>query len=112
MAHIIHHPSTTRKMQKKIGENGYKWVKIGQNGWQFKYVISRMHKKLENPYHGTTNPHKRAETRVQVGADIHNFALCARHSHSEQSNKGWILLTTAAQGKGVANTRCSQQICG
>ena len=36
-----------------------------------------MHKKLENPYYGTTNLHKRAETWVWVVTDVQNFALRA-----------------------------------
>ena len=36
-----------------------------------------MHKKLKNPYYGTTNLHKRAETWVWVVTDVQNFALRA-----------------------------------
>ena len=36
-----------------------------------------MHKKLKNPYYGTTNLHKRAETWGWVVTDVQNFALCA-----------------------------------
>ena len=36
-----------------------------------------MHEKLKNPYYGTTNLHKRAETWVWVVTDVQNFALRA-----------------------------------
>ena len=36
-----------------------------------------MHKKLKNPYYGTTNLHKRAETWVWVVTDVQNFAVRA-----------------------------------
>ena len=60
------------KWQK--GENGYKQVKIGENGTQLKYVIARMHKKLKNTHYGTTNLRQRAESRVRVVADKQNSA--------------------------------------
>ena len=56
-------------------------------------AISRMHKKLDKPYYGTTNLRKRAKTRVSIVTNI-DFditlhcmrtmcAPCARHSHGE-----------------------------
>ena len=46
---IPHHhnpPSTYHKESAaKRGENGLKWLKMGEDGWQFKCATSSMHKK-------------------------------------------------------------------
>ena len=46
---IPHHhnpPSTNNKERAaKPGENGLKWLKMDENGWQFKCATSSMHKK-------------------------------------------------------------------
>ena len=56
---IPHHdnpPSTYNKERAtKQGENGLKWVKMGENGWQFKCATSSMHKKHKRTCYGTTN---------------------------------------------------------
>ena len=38
----------THGAEKRGMENGQQWLKTGKNGRQFKYAISKMHKKLEN----------------------------------------------------------------
>ena len=37
------------------GENGLKWLKMGENGWQFKCATSSMHKQRKETCYGTTN---------------------------------------------------------
>ena len=39
----------------KLGENGSKWSKMDENGWQFKCATSSMHKKRNKTCYGTTN---------------------------------------------------------
>ena len=56
---IRHHhypPSTYNKeCAAKPGENGLKWLKMGENRWQFKCAISSMHKKRKKTCYGTIN---------------------------------------------------------
>ena len=56
---IPHHhnlPSSKNKeLAAKLGENGLKWLKMGENGWQFKCATSSMHKKRKKTCYGTTN---------------------------------------------------------
>ena len=56
---IPHHhnpPSNYNKERAaKPGENGLKWLKMGENGWQFKCATSSMHKKHKKNCYGTTN---------------------------------------------------------
>ena len=42
-----HNPTSTHDKERATipGKNGLKWLKIGENGWQFKCVTSSMHKK-------------------------------------------------------------------
>ena len=73
---MIHHPSTTRNMQKKMGENGTRGSKSVKMDDNLNMPYPKCIKSLKNPYYGRTYLQKRAETRVRVIADIQNFALC------------------------------------
>ena len=46
---IPHHhnppPTNNKERAAKPGKNGLKWLKTGENGWQFKCATSSMHKK-------------------------------------------------------------------
>ena len=46
-----HNPASTYNKERatKPGENGLKWLKMGENGWQLKCAKSSMHKKRKNP---------------------------------------------------------------
>ena len=55
---VIPHNATSTKNKEcaaKPGENGLKWAKIGQNGWQFRCATSSMHKKRKKACYGTAN---------------------------------------------------------
>ena len=42
-----HNPPSNYNKERttKPGENGLKWLKMGENGWQFQRATSSMHKK-------------------------------------------------------------------
>ena len=44
-----HNPASTYNKERaaKLGENGLKWSKMGENGWQSKCATSSMHKKCK-----------------------------------------------------------------
>ena len=46
-----HNPASTYNKERaaKPDENGLKWLKMGENGWQLKCATSSMHKKRKNP---------------------------------------------------------------
>ena len=50
---IPHHHNPPSSYNKECaarpGENGLEWLKMGENGWQFKCAPSSMHKKRKNP---------------------------------------------------------------
>ena len=52
-----HNPTSTYNKERvaKPGENGLKWLKLGENGWQLKCATSSMHKKHKKTCDGTTN---------------------------------------------------------
>ena len=56
---IPHHqnpPSTYNKeCATKSRKNGLKWLKMGENEWQFKCATSSIHKKRKKICYGTTN---------------------------------------------------------
>ena len=52
-----HNPPSTCNIERaaKPGENGLKWLEMGESGWQLKYATSSMHKKRKATCYGTTN---------------------------------------------------------
>ena len=46
-----HNPASIYNKERaaKPGENGLKWLKMGEHGWQIKCATSLMHKKRKNP---------------------------------------------------------------
>ena len=79
-----HNPPSTHNKESgaKPGENGPKWLKMSENGRQFKCATSSMHKKRKKNLLWNNKPAKRAKTRVQVVIGIQKFALCAHCVHS------------------------------